>query len=858
MKRKLVCLFLGILMLMTALLTGCSQVEDEETGEEVDNSAKTIVMWVMTPDYETKEDEAAAKKAQAEVQAAFTNITKSKFKTNVELKFVSADEYYKALEKTIKAEREHALLLEEAQDKLTDFLRGKDTKNMDELLKEFYEQYPQYKDLGLRGDVEGDEEEKETEEETTRNEFGVSEIKYPSAKENQVDIFYLSGYEKYIEYKNNEWLASLDDELALSSKKLTDYITASLLDGVQLNGSVYAIPNNVPIGEYTYALIDKEYFDKYYNKIDSVENVLDLNRFLNDMKNMNEANGKTPEDEGYVVPLASTFEECMEMLVWYWELSYTDRTVYETYYDEETDRYYALGTYYTVKVEKTNEDSGEIEEVDEVRVVPYAKRDQLFKVNAQGQYVNAKGEVLNYHYETVDDFRLQINGEQAKLNGIKANYVKKVMIEGTDEEKAELTAQAGGMYLVDENGIHITPENDERVILVTGETDLNDQLILEDDGTPMLPEIYDNDGNIVLIDNVNYDVEVVLDFIETPTNPDGWPRQSFYYDHNDDADFSVLGTIFKDAAKRSRGDIELSFVNLLADKEYRDLYTTLKNYEYEEYFGTPADGQLAAVSFMTGDARIKHEYDQKGVYVKDGREYYMFVAEYPEATEKELYGNMFAVYGYSNNLARSMEVITCLNTNAELRNLLQYGVEGWHYERDEDTGLVKLLNSGVCDKSCKEKCDLHHGTYRMDVEKTGNCFIVYPTVEQGADAWTYAKIQNNDSLINPLLGFDFNAAAENDEYNMDVSLIDYVNEASVIAYEQMMECSDKASLVATLDDLMAQYRDDAVIKKATNGAYDPAEGKDDYNVNGSSSPFVVYRSWLAAYGYNVAAPGAKN
>jgi hypothetical protein len=70
--------------------------------------------------------------------------------------------------------------------------------------------------------------------------------------------------------------------------RLTDYITSSLLNGVQLSGSVYAIPNNVQIGEYTYALIDKEYFDKYYNKIDSVENVLDLERFLNDMKNMNE------------------------------------------------------------------------------------------------------------------------------------------------------------------------------------------------------------------------------------------------------------------------------------------------------------------------------------------------------------------------------------------------------------------------------------------------------------------------------------------------------------------------------------------------------------------------------------------
>ena len=48
MKTKLVCLTLSILMLLTCLLTGCNQKKTEEEDSTVDNSAKTITMWVMT------------------------------------------------------------------------------------------------------------------------------------------------------------------------------------------------------------------------------------------------------------------------------------------------------------------------------------------------------------------------------------------------------------------------------------------------------------------------------------------------------------------------------------------------------------------------------------------------------------------------------------------------------------------------------------------------------------------------------------------------------------------------------------------------------------------------------------------
>ena len=80
MNKKLVCLTLSILMLLACAFTSCSTQSSTDTegegGATVDNSAKTIVMWVITEDETTPE-------AEQLVNEAFTKITKAKFKTNV-------------------------------------------------------------------------------------------------------------------------------------------------------------------------------------------------------------------------------------------------------------------------------------------------------------------------------------------------------------------------------------------------------------------------------------------------------------------------------------------------------------------------------------------------------------------------------------------------------------------------------------------------------------------------------------------------------------------------------------------------------------------------------------------------------
>lgn len=778
MNKKLVCLTLSILMLLTCVFASCTGSTTDDTGEDtVDNSAKTITMWVVTEDETTDE-------AKEAVNEAFSKITKAKFKTNVVIQFCTEDEYYEKLEGAIEAAQYEIELEAQCAKELRQYIKAHKGEGKDNatLTAEFYAAHPEYQKFQEAEEEEADEEAPVTEEETIKNEFGITEIKYPDPKENQVDIFYLSGYDKYMEYYEKEYLSSLSEELSTSSKKLTTYISSSLLSGVQIEGGVYAIPNNVPIGEYTYMMIDKELFDTYYQKIDKISSVLDLEVFLNDVKNYN--GDKTPEDEGYVVPLASTYQECLKMLCWYWDLSYTDQSVYQMYYDKETGRNYVVQHQYEVSIESTDAE-GETTTKKETRVAALVEPDVLYLTNEEGQFVDADGNVLNYHFE-VDAAGGWIYNEKK------------------DQYTYDAAAK-GASYLVDENGEAVTPENDKRVKI---------------------------EG-------------------ETKTDADGNVRPTYYYSYDTDAEFSILGTMMKDAAKRTRGGINLGFNALFTSTEYHEMFATLKNYEYEEYYGEVKAGQSAAVSFVKGDSRIKETYEENGVYVgEDGKEYYVVIAEYPEATEEELYGNMFAVYANSSHLSRAMKVITYLNTNQELRDLLQYGIENQHYERNDD-GTVKLLSNE------------NYGIYRMDLEKTGNCFIATPTEELGADAWTYAKKQNNDSLINPLLGFDFNLATADSDYSLDVALIDHIKELNAEALALIEECDNKDDLMSLMGDtsdslsFIRKYSasaGDTKLNKATNSAYDPEqplgpEVADQTPDTSGSSPYTVYQTWLTTYGY---------
>lgn len=307
MKKKLLCLFLCFAMLLSfsACLTSCSNsssdddAEGTETESEADRSTMTLSMYVVTEikaEYTAEElaalsdsDRAKAEVVMAAYQAVedeINKMTKSKFKTQLDIHFLTEDEYYETVETAIKATEEEAELKEAAAKALKKYIKEqKQAGNTDtEAVKsQFYAQNPQYARFEETTVAEG-EEDTTTADETVLNEYGVAELKYPDISANQVDILWIGGTDNYTRFVENEWLSQLNEELTGSSKKLKDFIYPEFLDAANsLTDGTYAIPNNTVMGEYTYLLLDKELLEKYYYDAATITTLADIEGFLADI-----------------------------------------------------------------------------------------------------------------------------------------------------------------------------------------------------------------------------------------------------------------------------------------------------------------------------------------------------------------------------------------------------------------------------------------------------------------------------------------------------------------------------------------------------------------------------------------------
>ena len=204
--------------------------------------------------------------------------------------------------------------------------------------------------------------------------------------------------------------------------------------------------------------------------------------------------------------------------------------------------------------------------------------------------------------------------------------------------------------------------------------------------------------------------------------------------------FSVLGYRYTNPKTLSKGKTVLAFNSLFADETFCKNFVKLNEYRLDEgYFGEAAEGEKAAIKFATGD------YSDYETFKSEG--YYPVIVKYPTVDAEDVFDSMFGVCTYSVDLSASMQIVTYLNTSADLRNLLQYGVEGEHYKVIEDEDGNKSVERLV-----DENDKLY---YSMDLFKTGNAFIAYPEAGMNPEIWEIGKDQNRDALIEPLLNFDF-------------------------------------------------------------------------------------------------------
>ena len=290
MKKKFFCILLSMLMISNMLLTGCALFNDksgdtlEADIEESERVAMTLTLWVPTAEDTTPE-------AIKLVEEAINNITRGKFDTAIELHAVPQSEYQKAVDARLD---EIAVMnggLPE-QDEEEGEPENVETTEEDAETAEGEETAEE------ESEIEETAEETEYVEETYVNEIGVTVIKYPEPAAGQFDIFLVQGYDNYMKYIENGLLQALNDELDTTSKVLKSHIYPTFLEGADKDG-IYAIPNNHPIDDYKFLLINKELVDKYDYDIDKLNTMSDCEIFIRDMGMQNL--------EG-VIPLLDTYD----------------------------------------------------------------------------------------------------------------------------------------------------------------------------------------------------------------------------------------------------------------------------------------------------------------------------------------------------------------------------------------------------------------------------------------------------------------------------------------------------------------------------------------------------------------------
>ncbi len=152
-----------------------------------------------------------------------------------------------------------------------------------------------------------------------------------------------------------------------------------------------------------------------------------------------------------------------------------------------------------------------------------------------------------------------------------------------------------------------------------------------------------------------------------------------------------------------------------------------------------------------------------------------------------------------------MEFLNLLNTDVYLRNLLNYGIEGTHYEKTGDT-QIKLTDRAK---------DYSVGYYTL-----GNLFITYTLDNEPVDKWKEFEAFNDASVESPALGFKFNTEKVSNQIaainNVLEEFKSTIYSGSVNEAEYLEKMNKKLKEVG-IDEVISEMQSQIDAWKAENG-----------------------------------------
>lgn len=172
-------------------------------------------------------------------------------------------------------------------------------------------------------------------------------------------------------------------------------------------------------------------------------------------------------------------------------------------------------------------------------------------------------------------------------------------------------------------------------------------------------------------------------------------------------------------------------------EEMKDYYEMLNRFRSKGYLPEAElnDEQRFAVTIVKGNIS-----DIEALAKKTGREYDYVVYKKPVGTAENLLNNVFVVSKscVADELTDALKIIRVLNTEVNVRNLLQYGVLNQHYIFNDLKQVVRLNED-----------------YMMKTEQTGNQFLCYTLAGEDVNKWEAAKDQNLDATLSPFISLLF-------------------------------------------------------------------------------------------------------
>ncbi|ETT59146.1 family 1 extracellular solute-binding protein [Paenibacillus sp. FSL R7-277] len=167
-------------------------------------------------------------------------------------------------------------------------------------------------------------------------------------------------------------------------------------------------------------------------------------------------------------------------------------------------------------------------------------------------------------------------------------------------------------------------------------------------------------------------------------------------------------------------------------------------------------------------------------------------------------GSMQAISANSEYPEKAMEFLNLLNTDPKLRNMIDSGIEGVHYEKISDNMIKNLPDAK---------------NYDMPTFSLGNIMINYLNEGDPENKWEEFKKFNDAGINAPLLGFNFDTSKVTNE----IAAVQNVKEefwaplmtGSVESEEYLTKANEKLK-AAGLDKIIAEAQTQIDAWKAAN------------------------------------------